>query len=162
MTPETQNRQNKRTQPVRYALLLCLLTLTPSALSAQLGGLLDQASAMASDSLGSLLGGQLGISSDQAAGGLGGLFDLAKNNLSADDFETLAAAVPGVSGYLEKARSLGLLDQPITSAADLTSVLGGLGLDPATIEQFLPAAMEAIGTVGGDQARQLLSPLLGG
>ncbi len=147
---------------LKYAVLVCLIALSPSVTSSELGGLLDQAGAAASDSLGSLLGGQLGISSEQAEGGLGGLFDLAKNQLSADDFESLAAAVPGVSGYLEKAKSLGLLDQPISSTADLTNALGGLGLSAETIEQFLPAAVEAIGMIGGDQARQLLSPLLPG
>ncbi len=147
---------------LKHTLIVCLLTLTPPVMAAELGGLLDQASAMASDSLGSLLGGQLGISSEQAEGGLGGLFSLAKNQLSESDFESLAAAVPGVSGYLDKARSLGLLDEPITSAAELTNALGGLGLNAQTIEQFLPAAVEAIGKVGGDQARTLLSGLLGG
>ena len=142
--------------------LLCLMALTPPAMATDFGGLADQASAMTSGSLGSMLGDQLGISSDQAEGGLGGIFDLAKNQLSGDDFESLAAAVPGVSGYLDKAQSLGLLDEPITSSADLTKALGSLGLSPESIEQFLPAAVEAIGLVGGDQARALLAPLLGG
>ena len=150
------------TKQLKHVLLVCLFALAPSAMAAELGGLLDQASAMASDSPGGLLGGQLGISADQAEGGLGGLFDLAKNQLSSGDFDSLTAAVPGVSGYLEKARSLGLLDQPITSATELTNALGGLGLDAETVKQFLPAAVEAVGTIGGDQARQLLSSLLGG
>jgi hypothetical protein len=145
----------------RHMLIICLFTITPSVMAAELGGLVDQASKMASDSLGGLLGSQLDISSDQAEGGLGGLFSLAKNQLSAGDFESLTAAVPGVSGYLDKARELGLLDQPVNSVGDLTNALSSLGLDAETIEQFLPTAVEAIGTIGGDQARALLSPLLG-
>ena len=148
--------------PLKQLLIISLLTITPPSLATELGGLMDQATSIASDSLGSMLGSQLGISSDQAEGGLGGLFALAKNQLSSEDFESLAAAVPGVSGYLDTARSLGLLDQPITSAADLTSMLGDLGLSADTVEQFLPAAVEAIGTIGGDQARSLLSSLIGG
>ena len=149
-------------QAGKHALFICLFALTPSVMATELGGLLDQAGKMASDSLGGLLGSQLGISSDQAEGGLGGLFALAENQLSAGDFESLAAAVPGVSGYLDKARELGLLEEPITSVGDLTNALSGLGLDAETIQQFLPAAVEAIGSVGGDQAQALLSPLLGG
>ena len=115
---------------LKQTLIICLLTLAPASLATELGGLLDQTSAMASDSLGSLLGSQLGISSDQAEGGVGGLFDAGREPAQQRGVRDARRCDPRRFRLSRcKARSLGLLDQPITSATDLTSALTDLGLN---------------------------------
>ncbi len=145
------------------AILFSVLALTAMApAQAQLGDLLDQAKEMGGDSLSSMLAGSLGTDTDAVEGGLGGLFELAKNQLSGDDYAKVLEAIPGVSGYVDKARSMGLLDLPLNSAEGLTSALGKVGMDPETVQRFLPAAVDAIGAVGGEPIRQMLLPLVGG
>ena len=43
-----------------------------------------------------LLSSQLGITKDQASGGAGAIFQLAKQNLTVEDFSSIAKAVPGI------------------------------------------------------------------
>jgi len=140
---------------------ICLIWFSPLSGAAELGGLMDQAQKLGGDSVASMLGSQLGISGDQAAGGLGGLFELARNQLSAGDFDTIAESIPGIDGYIEQAEALGLLESPIENVEALKAGLGRIGLDSATVDQFLPAAIDALGKLGGADVSQLLKPLLG-
>ncbi len=142
-------------------LSICLLSLPWTAQAAELGGLMDQAKQMGGDSIVSTLGSQFGLSGDQASGGLGGLLELAKNSLSSENFDRIASAVPGVDGYLEQAQAMGLSSGSIDSLDALKSGLGSIGIDAATVEQFLPAAVDMLGKVGGPEIGQLLKPLLG-
>ena len=43
-----------------------------------------------------LLSNNLGVTEKQATGGVGSIFNLAKQNLGADDFTQVATAVPGI------------------------------------------------------------------
>ena len=144
-------------------MLIALLTWSIAAGSAaQLGGLLDQAKNMGSDSLSQLIGQQVSADSSQIEGGLGSLMSLAKSQLSGDDFSKITSAIPGVDKYLDAAKSLGVLDSPITSLAGLKDALGKLGMSPDTISKFVPAAVSALGKVGGADVAGLLSSLTTG
>jgi hypothetical protein len=50
---------------------------------------------------------QLNITPKQATGGAGAIFGYAKNKLSPSDFGKIAAAVPGMNGFLKAAPSTG-------------------------------------------------------
>lgn len=130
--------------------------------SAQLGGLLEQAKGLGADSLSQLIGQQVSADESQIEGGLGSLLSLAGNRLSADDFAKISSAVPGVENYLDAAKQLGVLDTPITSMDGLTAALGKLGMSPDTISKFVPAAVSALGQIGGADVAGLLSSLTGG
>jgi hypothetical protein len=60
--------------------------------------------------------GSLGVTNTQANGGLGAIFSYAKDNISSDQYQQLATALPGIGGLL-------------ASAPDISSITsdGGLG-----------------------------------
>jgi len=140
-----------------FTFAICVLLSMSS--HAQLSGLLDQAKEVSSDSLTSLLGQQLDADSSQIEGGLGSLFAFAKERFSAGDFDQLAAAIPGVGKYMESAKKMGLLDNPLTSKADLNGALGKLGMSADDISRFVPAALDALGKIGGDDISKMLQSL---
>lgn len=135
-------------------MICCALWLCMAGANAEFSGLLDQVSDAASGSAATLLEQQLGISESQLEGGLGSMFALAQERFGAGDFDTLIAAVPGAEGYLDEAKKLGLLDQPLENRADLDGALSSLGMTPETISKFLPAAV--------DLAEQFTGPEIGG
>jgi hypothetical protein len=112
-------------------------------------------------SMSSLLQGQLGLTEDQADGSIGSLLSLAGEKLSAGDFDRFAGMIPGADKYLESARSLGAVADPLKSLADLNKSMAALGISPETIEKFVPMVTEYLGKLGGDDAKALLAQLLG-
>lgn len=141
------------------AILFALLTLS---FSAQAG----------STDLVGMLTEQLGISKEQAAGGSGAIFDYAKDNLSADDFATVAQGVPDMDGLLSAApreESSSALGQASSMLGGSGGSLGGLatlassfetlGLDADMVQKFLPIVSDYVGSVSGDQAMALLKGL---
>ena len=145
---------------MRNLLFAAALLLASASGFAQMSGLLDSANEAASGSLDSLLSSQLGASQEQVEGGLGSIFSLAQEKLSAGDFDQILSAVPGAAGYMDKAKQLGVLDSPIENVEGLSSALGQLGMSPDLISSFLPAAVDAIGMVGGSDIQQMLSSLI--
>jgi hypothetical protein len=120
----------------------------------------------------SLLTDQLGISKEQAAGGSGAIFDYAKDNLSADDFATVAQGVPDMDGLLaaapkqESGSALGQASSMLGGSggslgglASLASSFETLGLDADMVQKFLPIVSDYVGSVSGDQAMALLAGL---
>ncbi|MGE0625582.1 MAG: DUF2780 domain-containing protein [Pseudomonadales bacterium] len=148
-----------RFQTLSVALVAWLVA---TASMAQLGGLLDQAKSLGSDSLTQLIGQQVSADESQIEGGLGSLMSLAGSQLSGDDFAKITSAIPGVDKYLDAAKSLGVLDSPITSLEGLKAALGRIGMSPDTITRFLPAAVGALGQIGGPEVAGLLSKLTTG
>jgi len=119
-----------------------------------------------------MLSSQLGVSGEQATGGAGAIFDYAKDNLSADDFSTIAKGIPGMDGMLEmapepennsalgKASSmLGGADSSLGGLAGLASSFESLGLDADMVSKFMPIVSDYVGSVSGDQAMALLQGL---
>jgi hypothetical protein len=144
----------KRTLPA----LLCLWF--SSVQAAELGSLMDQAVQATSGSVTALLGQQFDAEPTQIEGGIGSVLALAQNKLKSGEFDQLLGAVPGAQGYLDTAKQLGLLDLPLESVDSVVSALGGIGWSPAAAADFVPAAISALGNVGGPQVQQLLGGLL--
>jgi len=120
----------------------------------------------------SMLTDQLGVSTEQAAGGSGAIFDYAKDNLSADDFSTIAKGVPDMDGLLSAAPTgesssalgkassmLGGSDSSLGGLASLASSFESLGLDADMVQKFVPLVSDYVGSVSGDQAMALLKGL---
>jgi len=119
-----------------------------------------------------MLTSQLGVSGEQATGGAGAMFGYAKENLSADDFATIAQGVPGMdeliamapepenSSALGKAGgALGGFDKSLGGLTGLASSFESLGLDADMVSQFLPVVSDYVGSVSGEQAAALLQGL---
>lgn len=115
---------------------------------------------------------QLGISGEQATGGAGAIFEYAKDNLSADDFGTIAQGIPGMDQLLEQAPEpenssalgkassmLGGADSSLGGLAGLASSFESLGLNADMVSKFMPVVSDYVGSVSGDQAMALLQGL---
>ena len=150
------------TDLTRIALLgMALLLALPATANADASGLLSS------------LTSQLGVSEEQASGGVGAIFDYAKNNLSADDFATVASGIPGMDGLLSKAPEVaadsGLMGAATSMLGDSGGTLGGiaslagsfeaLGLDADMVSQFLPLVYDYVGGASGADAMGLLKGL---
>ena len=113
-----------------------------------------------------------GVSGEQATGGAGAIFDYAKDNLSADDFASIAKGIPGMDGLLAmapepesssalgKASSmLGGADSSLGGLAGLASSFESLGMNADMVSKFVPIVSDYVGSVSGDQAMALLQGL---
>ena len=112
-------------------------------------------------SLSGLLQDQLDLTEDQADGSIGSMLSLASQKLSAGDYDKFAGMIPGADKYLESAKSLGAVAEPLASLGDFNSALSSLGISPETIEKYVPMITEYVGKLGGDDATKLLSQLFG-
>jgi len=113
-----------------------------------------------SSSLMSMLSGQLGVTQNQAEGGVGSMLKLAQEKLAKGDFDKVAAAIPGASKYLDKAKSLGAYSGSVGNMAGLNSALGKLGIPPETAAKFMPLVTDYVGKIGGKQVGALLKSAL--
>ena len=107
-----------------------------------------------------MAGKALGLSKDQLQGGLGSVLKLAQEKLQKGDFDKLAAAIPGASGYLDKAKSLGAVNGPLKDVGGLNAALGKLGIKPDTASKFLSELPGIVSKTGGEDAGKLLSSVL--
>jgi Protein of unknown function VcgC/VcgE (DUF2780) len=125
-------------------------------------------------SLVDLLTSRLGVSKNQAEGGAGSIFQLAKQNLSAGDFSTIAKSVPGIdpmisaapkieksSGTLGNISSMmGSKSNKLSGIAGLTSSFEKLGLTGDMVGKFTPIILDYVKNKGGDHAMNLLKGAL--
>jgi hypothetical protein len=102
----------------------------------------------------------LGMTKDQMEGGLGSVLKLAQEKLQKGDFDKVAAAIPGASGYLDKAKSLGAVNGPLKDLNGLTSALGKLGINKDTASKFLSELPGIVSKTGSEDAGKLLSSVL--
>jgi Protein of unknown function VcgC/VcgE (DUF2780) len=103
---------------------------------------------MTKTGLTSQLSKELGMTSSQTEAGLGAMMMLSKSKLSPEDFTKLSGAIPGgTSGLIDKATSLGV--GSISSATDIVSSLGKLGVSPATAAKFIPEVLSLSKNLGG-------------
>lgn len=116
-----------------------------------------EASASMGGSVTDLLSSQLGLTSEQAEGGVGSMLTLASEKLVAGDFDKIADMIPGASGYMDKAKSLGAVAGPLGDLAGLNSALGSLGISPDMVSQFVPMVTKYLGGLGGSDISALLS-----
>jgi len=138
--------------------LICWITYTPTYAGDM--GLVD------------LLSSQLGVTKDQAEGGAGSIFQLAKQNLSVEDFSSIAKAVPGIDQMIGAApkvegssSTLGGISSMMGSnklgeMAGLTSSFAKLGLSGDMVSKFTPIILDYVKTEGGKHAMNLLKGAL--
>jgi len=119
-----------------------------------------------------LLSSQLGVSKDQAEGGAGSIFQLAKQNLSVEDFSSIAKAVPGIDQMIGAApkvegssSTLGGISSMMGSnklggMAGLTSSFEKLGLTGDMVSKFTPIILDYVKNKGGEHAMSLLKGAL--
>lgn len=91
----------------------------------------------------------LGLTKDQTEAGIGAMMMLSKDKLSADDFSKLTKDIPGASGLMNKAESLGVIPGSISNTADILKLLNKLGISPVTAAKFIPAVLGAAKTLSG-------------
>jgi hypothetical protein len=118
-----------------------------------------------------LLSSQLGVTKDQAKGGAGSIFQLAKQNLSVEDFSGLAKAVPGIDQMIgaapkmeKSSSSLGnissMMGSKLGGMAGLTSSFEKLGLSGEMVNKFTPIILDYVKNKGGEHAMNLLKGAL--
>lgn len=121
-----------------------------------------------------LLSSQLGVSKNQAEGGAGSIFQLAKQNLSVEDFSIIGKAVPGIdqmigaapkieksSGTLGGISSMmGSSSNKLGGMAGLTSSFEKLGLTGDMVGKFTPIILDYVKNKGGEHAMNLLKGAL--
>lgn len=114
---------------------------------------------------------QLNVTPQQATGGAGAIFGLAKSRLSPTEFSKVAAAVPGMNGFLRAAPAATGGSSPLGSLgamapgglSGLTSLTGSfqsLGLSPAMAGQFVPVLENYISSKGGSSVASLFTGAL--
>lgn len=143
-------------------LAACLMALTSIAVA--------QATANPNPSLVGNLTNELGVTPKQATGGAGAIFSLVKSKLNPTDFSKLAAAVPGMDGFLKAAPNtggasgLGSLASSVGGGAGSLSSLAGsfqsLGLSPSMVGKFVPVMQNYIGAKGGSSTASLFAGAL--
>jgi hypothetical protein len=146
--------KNKETQMQRRALItagLALIALLASGRVSPSHAAIDHYE---------MVGKTLGLSKDQIQGGLGSVLKLAQEKLQKGDFDKLAGAIPGASGYLDKAKSLGAVTGPLKDLGGLNGALGKLGIKPDTASKFLSELPGIVSKTGGEDAGKLLSSVL--
>jgi len=137
-------------------LSLLPLTIAGTAASQTLPGSLKSLS----NPLMGKLTSSLGVTQEQAEGGVGSILTLAQEKLAKGDFDKVAALIPGASGYLEKAKSLGAVAGPLVNGAGLNGALGKLGIDAATAAKFVPMVTKFVSKAGGSKLGGLLTNAL--
>lgn len=153
---------------LRTILIIILLNicsgLGPFTISAQDASLVD------------LLMQKLGVTEPQAQGGAGALFSSAKQVLSPQEFDQVAATVPEMDSLLKTApkpsgtlndmmgqgSSLfgGEANQQLGGAMDLASSFSQLGLSPEMVTQYVPVVLDYVEAKGGETVRSLLASAL--
>lgn len=113
---------------------------------------------------------KLNVTPQQATGGAGAIFGLVKNHLNSSDFSKVAAAVPGMNGFLRAAPAagggsrLGSLGSMLgENPRDLGSLAGSfqsLKLSPSMIGKFAPVPQKYIAGKGGLGAASLFTRAL--
>jgi hypothetical protein len=145
---------------VRRTLLIGLsllpLVMAGNAAAQSLPGSLQS---MANPLIGKLTS-SLGLSPDQAEGGVGSILTLAQEKLAKGDFDKVAALIPGASGYLEKAKTLGAVAGPLLNGAGLNGALAKLGINSATAAKLIPQVTKFVSKAGGSQLGGLLANAL--
>ncbi|HPK54025.1 MAG TPA: DUF2780 domain-containing protein [Smithellaceae bacterium] len=122
-----------------------------------------------------LLTSNLGVTKKQATGGAGSIFNLAKQNMSTDDFTKLAKSVPGInkmmaaapktdgaSSMLGSASSLlgGKTASSVSGVAGLAGSFSKLGMNADMVNSFMPIIMDYVKAKGGEPLAAILQAAL--
>lgn len=103
-----------------------------------------------------LLTSQLGVSKEQALGGAGAIFSAAQNNMSADNFGSLAKSVPGMDSMLSAV--------PAVAAGGgndmIATAFNAVGMNSGMLRQFMPVILGYVQNQGGNDAMGMLQSAL--
>ena len=143
-----------------WLVALCFLVFAASSSGAAAGTAGDMMDSVLGKDLDSIVGKQFGLTSDQSKGGIGAILGLAKEKLTANDYDKIAAVVPGADKYVSKAKKLGLLDQPLKDKEGLDAALTKAGIPKDKSGDFLATVNQMIGNAGGDEVKKLMSSVL--
>ena len=114
----------------------------------------------------------LGVTPEQAQGGIAAIFNYAKQNISQEQFDSLAAQIPGLSSVMQYLPAIssakqegmgGLMDmaasasKPLAQVNDLKKQFDTLGLDTGMIQQYVSQAQSYLNTPEGQEAKKMLS-----
>ena len=116
----------------------------------------------------------LGVTKEQASGGAGAIFKYAQSKLSADDFSTVAKALPGVDSLISAAPKTGgsadlfsglksFSGSQSNSAAAVSSLAGSfskLGMNADMVGKFIPIVLEYAKSKGGTAVMNILKGVL--
>ena len=116
----------------------------------------------------------LGVTKEQASGGAGAIFKYAKSKLSADDFSTVAKALPGVDSLISAAPKTGgsadlfsglksFSGSQSNSVAAVSSLAGSfskLGMNADMVGKFIPIVLEYANSKGGTAVMNILKGVL--
>lgn len=117
-----------------------------------------------------LISSRLGVSKEQAEAGAGLIFQLAKQNLSAENFSVIEKAVAGIDQMMNAAPKtkagsgtlggissmLGGTSNKLTGLAGLTGSFEKLGLTGDMVSKFKPLILDYVKNKGGEYAMNLL------
>ena len=124
--------------------------------------------------LAQLISKDLGVTEKQATGGAGSIFNLAKQNMGADDFTQVAKAVPGIdkmmaaapkpegaAGMLGGASSLlGKSAPSVDGVASLAGSFSQLGMKAGMVNAFTPIILNYVKSKGGEPLMLILQSAL--
>lgn len=91
---------------------------------------------------------ELGMDESTISAGLGSLFNVAKDNINADNFSTISDAIPGLDSLMALAPAMG------SSSSSLTSLLGDSGKTASGLA-YLDSAFKKVG-LSTDQIPMLM------
>lgn len=104
---------------------------------------------------------KLGISTTQAGQGVGAVLAMARGYLPEQDYDVIAAAVPGASQLLKAATVQGVVTRPINDRDDLATVFDEIGLSSEAAANFVPAMRAWLDERGFEDAGDLVSRAAG-
>jgi hypothetical protein len=122
----------------------------------------------------SLLTKNLGVTEGQAQGGSGAIFNLAKEQLSAEDFSAIASVVPGMDTLLNAAPQVSELSKTIGgktslmggstdkvgNPASLTDSFSKLGMKSDMVSKCADLILSHVNATGGASVANILAGVL--
>jgi len=107
-----------------------------------------------------MLTSSLGVNQNQAIAGAGSLLGLASEKLGAQDFQKIAAAIPGSSDLIKQAGSLTGLGKNFGSIANVTGALGKMGLSSDQVMKMGSSVADYAGKAGGESVKNMFMGVL--
>jgi hypothetical protein len=137
-------------------LRLVALVLVVGMMGVGCGSTTSSVASLASNPMISSLTSGLGVTADQAIGGAGALMNIAKGNLSSDQWSKVADAVPASGSIMDSGlKAIGLSSDKLKSLADLGGSIGKLGLNMDQVNKMVPAMGDFMTKGGNTEAADL-------
>ena len=132
-------------------------TTTTTASTAGTNSLVSSAGALG---LTDTLSSSFGLTGDQASGAVGAVLSMAETKLPSSDYALVETAVPGATGYVQKAKDLGAVTEPIADMNGLNAAYSKLGISPEVGSKLTPVIVNSIGKAAGPTVGGLLASVV--